>query len=160
MLKARALRMSTSSARSKRCMDCPNQVPNNPMLRAPGSEMTQSSLISSSLSSRATGPYYNARQGPKRVSLPTTPGSARPTVRASSSMDRASITAGLGESVWRTDRFRVGGYLSRASGYQCVLTNRLASSAVKRPVLVAPISLWKRRIAARVNGPKIPSACP
>jgi hypothetical protein len=47
-----------------------------------------------------------------------------------------------------------------ASGYQCVLTKRLASSAVKRPVILAPMPCWKRRMAARVNGPKTPSAGP
>jgi hypothetical protein len=41
-----------------------------------------------------------------------------------------------------------------------LVTRRLASSAVARPVTSAPISCWKRRIAARVRGPKIPSTGP
>jgi len=48
----------------------------------------------------------------------------------------------------------------QAGGAQCVLTNRLASSAVKRPVISAPISPWKRRMASRINRPKTPSAPP
>lgn len=46
------------------------------------------------------------------------------------------------------------------SGNQCVLIKRVACSAVRWPVASAPISFWKRRMASRVNRPKIPSMCP
>ena len=39
-------------------------------------------------------------------------------------------------------------------------TSRLACSAVREPVVCAPILLWKRRMAARVCGPKMPSTGP
>jgi hypothetical protein len=42
---------------------------------------------------------------------------------------------------------------------QRVVTRRLASSAVREPVISAPISCWKRRIAAWVSGP-MPSTGP
>jgi hypothetical protein len=38
----------------------------------------------------------------------------------------------------------------RVSRNQCVLTNRLASSAVNWPVISAPMPRWKRRMASRV----------
>jgi hypothetical protein len=41
-----------------------------------------------------------------------------------------------------------------------VMTRRLASSAVREPVASAEMSCWKRRMAARVSGPKIPSTGP
>jgi hypothetical protein len=41
-----------------------------------------------------------------------------------------------------------------------VVTRRLASSAVSDPVGLVRMSCWKRRIDARVSGPKIPSTGP
>lgn len=72
--------------------------------------------------------------------------------------DAAQFLVILHEAVGLVDLSGQGGFLRLR--IQNVLTSRLASAAVRCPVPFWPMLSWKRRIAARVSGPKIPSMGP
>lgn len=77
---------------------------------------------------------------------------------------RTIVAKGVVKAELQPQGSRPNGTMLRVSeivrGNQCVLIKRVASSAVRWPVASAPISFWKRRMASRVNRPKIPSMCP